>query len=175
MLSKFVIEMINDPEIKDFGLCFERIKLDKSIMTIRRFTRDKKLEKIIKLTKGISTARIQEIKNRHITINKIHLIETSDHLKEAIKKIDALNTFIDATSKQSAPNKEFIECNNSTILFQFLKCTRACAEKSRFSFVTEQYRSDTQSDDRSIVSLQNKPLTAGTCLYLEIRQRKYNI
>ncbi|KAL5245994.1 hypothetical protein ACI65C_013402 [Semiaphis heraclei] len=35
-----------------------------------------------------------------------------DHLKEAIKKIDALNAFIDATSKQSAPNKEFIKVNN---------------------------------------------------------------
>ncbi|KAL5239358.1 hypothetical protein ACI65C_006768 [Semiaphis heraclei] len=43
------------------------------------------------------------------TVNKIHLIEDPDHLREAIKKIDALNAFIDATSKQSAPNKEFIK------------------------------------------------------------------
>jgi len=46
------------------------------------------------------------------TVNKIHLIEDPDHLKEAIKKIDALNAFIDTTSKQSAPNKEFIKVNN---------------------------------------------------------------
>ncbi|KAL5244122.1 hypothetical protein ACI65C_011532 [Semiaphis heraclei] len=213
-------------------------RLDKSIMTIRRFTRDKKVERMIKLTKGKSTTRIQEIKKRHktsislnlnitkndanswnvdsehtpnqsyvvkkineeiccvivcstckicihtfectcldysiksiickhihtialsqenhtnkmvnselndinkhtadtkeieihmntlnnknenenlyeifkkkamSTVNKIHLIEDPDHLKEAIKKIDALNAFIDATSKQSAPNKEFIK------------------------------------------------------------------
>jgi len=215
-------------------------RLDKSIMTIRRFTRDKKVERMIKLTKGKSTTRIQEIKKRHATnislnlkitkndanswnvdsehtpsksyvvkqineeiccvicstckicihtfectcldysiksiickhihtialsqenyttnvgkselneknkhtidtqeidihmktlkntnenenlyeifkkkalstVNKIHLIEDSDHLKEAIKKIDALNAFIDATSKQSAPSKEFIKTNN---------------------------------------------------------------
>jgi len=32
------------------------------------------------------------------TVNKIHLIEDSDHFKEAIKKIDALNAFIDTNS-----------------------------------------------------------------------------
>ncbi|KAL4120069.1 hypothetical protein QTP88_012808 [Uroleucon formosanum] len=46
------------------------------------------------------------------TVNKIHLIKDSDHLKEAIKKIDALNAFIDAISKQSAPSKDFIKINN---------------------------------------------------------------
>ncbi|CAI6375514.1 unnamed protein product [Macrosiphum euphorbiae] len=103
-------------------------RLDKSIMTIRRFTRDKKVERMIKLTKGKSTTRIQEIKKRHVTSISLNLkiskndakswnvdsehTPNSDHLKEAIKKIDALNAFIDATTKQSAPSKEFIKINN---------------------------------------------------------------
>jgi len=104
IVNKFIIEMMNDPETKDFGVYFERTyanratlwaycyrkrvevncnmhlesihktikyhylngckigRLDKSIMTIRRFTRDKKVERMIKLTKGKSTTRIQEIK-----------------------------------------------------------------------------------------------------------------
>jgi hypothetical protein len=33
------------------------------------------------------------------TINKINLIKDEKHLKEAIKKIDALNAFKDAISK----------------------------------------------------------------------------
>ncbi|KAL4088856.1 hypothetical protein QTP88_023940 [Uroleucon formosanum] len=166
IVYKFIIQMMNDPETKDFGVYFERMyvnratlwaycyrkglgvncnvhlesmhktikyrylngcrigRMDKSIMTIRLFTRDKKVERMIKLSKGKSTTRIQKIKKRHITsislnlkitknesngwnvdINKIHLIEDSEQLKKAIKKIDALNAFIDATSKQSAPNK----------------------------------------------------------------------
>ncbi|XP_029347989.1 uncharacterized protein LOC115034730 [Acyrthosiphon pisum] len=163
-LNKCIIEMMNDPETKDFGVYFERMyanretlwaycyrkglgvncnmhlelmhktikynylngykigRLDKSIMTIRRFTRDKKVERMIKLTKDKSTTRIQEIKKRHVPSNSLNLKITkndanswnvdsehtpnSDHLKEAIKKIDALNAFIDATSKQSAQCKE---------------------------------------------------------------------
>lgn len=45
------------------------------------------------------------------TVNKIRLIEDSGHLKEAIKKIDALNAFIDATAKRSAPSKEQVKIN----------------------------------------------------------------
>jgi len=51
-------------------------------------------------------------KKEYNFVNKIHLIEDSDHLKEAIKKIDALNAIIEATLKQSIPSKEFIKINN---------------------------------------------------------------
>ncbi|KAF0707929.1 Transporter [Aphis craccivora] len=47
-------------------------QLDKSITTIRRYTRDKKVERIIKLTKGKTSTRIQEIKKRH---NKSTLLD----------------------------------------------------------------------------------------------------
>jgi len=47
-------------------------RLDKSITAIRRYTRDKKVERIIKLTKGKTTTRIQEIKKRH---NKSTLLD----------------------------------------------------------------------------------------------------
>jgi hypothetical protein len=40
-------------------------RLDKSITAIRRYTRNKKVERIIKLTKGKISKRIQEIKKRH--------------------------------------------------------------------------------------------------------------
>jgi hypothetical protein len=46
-------------------------RLDKSITAIRRYTRDKKVERIIKLTKGKTRTRIQEIKKRHNN-SKIH-------------------------------------------------------------------------------------------------------
>jgi len=102
ILNKCIIEMMNDPETKDFGIYFEQMyanratswaycygkglgvncnmhlesmhktikyhylngckigRLDKSIMTIRRFTRDKKVERMIKLTKSKLTTRIQD-------------------------------------------------------------------------------------------------------------------
>lgn len=37
-------------------------RLDKSIRVLRRFTRDKKIERLVKLTKGKYTSRIQEKK-----------------------------------------------------------------------------------------------------------------
>lgn len=40
-------------------------RLDKCIMVLRRFTRDKKVEQMVKLTKGKSTSRVNEIKKRH--------------------------------------------------------------------------------------------------------------
>jgi len=44
---------------------FKVQRLDKCIMVLRRFTRDKKVERMVKLTKGKSTSRINGIKKRH--------------------------------------------------------------------------------------------------------------
>jgi len=41
-------------------------RLDKSILIMRRYTKEKKVEKMVKLTKGKSSTRIQEIAKRHI-------------------------------------------------------------------------------------------------------------
>ncbi|XP_060845994.1 uncharacterized protein LOC132925633 [Rhopalosiphum padi] len=118
-LKEFNLELMNDPDTRDFGIYFDRMygnrvglwaychrkglgincnmhlesmhktikyhylngckvgRLDKSITTIRRYTRDKKVERIIKLTKGKTSTRIQEIKKRH---NKSTLLELTINL-----------------------------------------------------------------------------------------------
>ncbi|KAL5236474.1 hypothetical protein ACI65C_003884 [Semiaphis heraclei] len=55
-------------------------RLDKSITTIRRYTRDKKVERIIKLTKGKTTTRIQEIKKRHNKSTLLDLTINQDNI-----------------------------------------------------------------------------------------------
>ncbi|KAE9521927.1 hypothetical protein AGLY_017661 [Aphis glycines] len=157
-------------------------RLDKSITTIRRYTRDKKVERIIKLTKGKTSTKIQEIKKRHnkstlldLTINqdsannwsveseytptdtendnfdatsnkdneiqvhiktlenkktinmqeqfkekaislanKINNIKNSKHLKQALKQLNSIEAFIDATSNNDETLEDFSKTINET-------------------------------------------------------------
>jgi len=92
-------------------------------MTIRRFTRDKKVERMIKLTKGKSTTRIQEIKKRHVTSISLNL---------KITKNDANSWNVDS---EHTPSKSYvvkqineeiccvIVCSTCNICIHTFECT----------------------------------------------------
>jgi len=67
-------------------------RLDKSITTIRRYTRDKKVERIIKLTKGKTSTKIQEIKKdtirvHYLTLQSIRIVLITGVLKVNIQQV----------------------------------------------------------------------------------------
>ncbi|KAL4097840.1 hypothetical protein QTP88_022547 [Uroleucon formosanum] len=64
--------------------------------------------------------------NKTSMINKITSIQNPEHLKVAMQKLEALDAFIDMTSKETATSTEFIKTNiyhlvNTQLIIQY--CT----------------------------------------------------
>jgi len=125
-------------------------------MTIRRFTRDKKVERMIKLTKGKSTSRIQEIKKRHITSISLNL---------NITKNDANSWNVDSecTPNQSyvvkKTNEEIcciIVCSMRKICIHTFECT--CLDSSIKSIICKHIHTIALSQENYTNKMVNSEL-----------------
>jgi len=97
-------------------------KLDKS-MTIRRFTHDKKVERMIKLTKDKSTTRIQEIKKKHLTSISLNLNITKNNANSWNVDSEHIPNQLYVVKKNNEEICCVIVCSTCKICIHTFECT----------------------------------------------------
>ena len=128
-------------------------RLDKCIMVLRRFTRDKKVERMVKLTKGKSTSRINEIKKRHNRSVSLNLNINFDNNKWNVESENNKHTFYSITKCLDDICCPLI-CSECKICIHSYQCT--CPDYQIKSIICKHIHviaMDTTSTNTSIVEL----------------------
>ncbi len=101
-------------------------RMDSCIVALPKYARDKAFEKVVKLEKGKSTARIRTIMKRHLTSKKLLL----EHVKKADdgswivqSSTNPDRTYTVTTEAEACPSNCSLMCYNCGVCIHMYSCT----------------------------------------------------